>query len=182
VDLVEVFLKMSRAVCMADIDLFTFCLPYITDIFSVTNRPNYARWMVCYHENLVHMEESHPGLRDIFRKVGLSVKRTALPSADQALEHSVNRDAASRLIGIAFFTISLSVRLRWTITRSARSKIINYTKKKMVSLMVKDDVATELRPSRIRRDNHDLQALFAYRRSPVLIHLLRRFVTQTFTI
>jgi hypothetical protein len=27
-----------------------------------------------------------------------------------------------------------------------------------------------------------LQALFAYRRSPVLIHLLRRFVTQTFTI
>lgn len=40
------------------------------------------------------------------------------------LEQSVNRDAASRLTGIPAFTTNASGRLRWSVTKSAKARVV----------------------------------------------------------
>lgn len=162
IDLVCLYLKMSRAVRMNDLDLFTYCLTEVINVFFITNHHNYARWMVKYQHNLIEIDRTHPGLREQLKKGGLSVKRSEIPFSatpvDQTLECTVNRDAASRLSGIVALTNQESAHARWTITRSLRSNIVTGLKD-MAGVTKTEDVSKEMRKSRVDRDNHDLQAM-----------------------
>ncbi|KAK7575726.1 hypothetical protein V9T40_012012 [Parthenolecanium corni] len=162
IDYVFLYLKMSRAVRMNDVDLFTFCLPEMTNLFFVTNHSNYAKWMVRYQENLKNIDSKYPGLKQLLQNGGLSIKRSNIPFAgapiDQTLEQTINKDSASRTTGISAMTNEPSAHLRWTITRSMRSEIVTKLKD-MTGLNSKDDVCRELKPYRIRQDNSDLSAI-----------------------
>ena len=73
-DLVKLYLLLSRAVHTNDLDLFTYCIGEMCPLFFATNHPNYARYMVRYHLNLLNIDITHPGASDILRAGGLSVK------------------------------------------------------------------------------------------------------------
>ncbi len=131
-------------------------------MFFAGNRPNYARWMVKYHLNLLNIDKTHPGLRYILEHGAMSVKRTLKPfsraAVDLALEQTVNADAASRHTGIAAFTQSEGARRRWMITRSARSAVVGELLAQ-AGLKSLDDVSKETKKYRMTRDQKDLAQL-----------------------
>ena len=76
-------------------------LPRITNYFFTFNHPNYARWLVRYHDNLLKLSETHKDVYDEFKKGCFGIKRTKkdfsrLP-IDLTLEQTVNADAASQV-------------------------------------------------------------------------------------
>lgn len=78
-------------------------LTELTDLFFAMNRQNYARWMAKYRLDLMNIEITHPGLRNIVNAGAFSVRRTnnefARLPVDLTFEQTVNADAASRMTG-----------------------------------------------------------------------------------
>lgn len=162
VKMVDMYLRFSRACRINDIELFIHSLLDMCDIFFATNRQNYKRWMVRYILNLLNMDVSHPGVREILEKGTFSIRRThkcfSRTPVDQAFEQTINADVASRLTGIAAFSQSSYARRRWMITRAARSRIVRNLFSKAV-LSNSEDSTKELSHHRIKRDSDDLQTL-----------------------
>jgi hypothetical protein len=162
IDLVGVYMLFSRACRTNDIDLFIYALHLICPIFFAVNKPNYARWTVRFLLNLLNMDETHPGIRQMLDKGALSVRRTNNPFArnpvDMTLEQTINADAASRLTGISAFQQSIAAKNKWTITRSARSAVVGELLAK-AGIQHTEDLHKELKKSRIERDNADLNKL-----------------------
>ena len=160
VKLVHTFLQFSRACRMNDLELFIYVLGEMCPIFFAAHRPNYSRWMVRYHLNLMNIDQTHPGLKDTLQNGALSIRRTnktfARTPVDMALEQTINADAASRLTGIAAFSSSDSARRRWMVTRSVRSAIVGHLLSK-AGLHTTEDITKTLKPHRIAKDNEDLQ-------------------------
>lgn len=61
---VHVYLLYHRACRTNDLDLFIYALGQMRYSFFAGSRPNYARWMVRYHMNLLNVDKTHPGVRD----------------------------------------------------------------------------------------------------------------------
>lgn len=162
IDLVEIFLLFNRACHTNDLELFIFALGEMVPIFFATSRPNYARYMTKYHLNLLNMDKTHPGVRHILEQGALSIRRTSKSFSrtpvDQTLEQTVNNDAASRLTGISAFTQSITARKRWMITRTVRSSIVGQLMAQ-AGLSHREDCSHELKPSRVQKDNKDLQKI-----------------------
>ncbi len=143
VQLVHLFLLFSRACKTNDVDLFLHGLGHMLPVFFAGNRPNYARWMVRYHLNLVNMDKTHPGVQRVLENGALSVRRTkktfSRTPVDMTLEQTVNADAASRLTGVGSFTQSESARKRWMVTRSVRSSMWEtyYQRHRLRHLMIR---------------------------------------------
>lgn len=133
VDLVQLYLLFDRATRTNNLDLFIYSLGLMCHMFFATNHPNYARYMVMYHLNLMNVENTHPGVRKMLLAGGLSVRRSSKSFArtpvDLTLEQTVNANAASRMTGIAAFTTSMNARRRWMVTHSSRSAIIGHLMK-----------------------------------------------------
>ncbi len=131
-------------------------------VFFAANRPNYARWMVRYHLNLLNIDDSHLGVRIMLENGGLTVRRTSKSFArvpvDLTLEQTINADAGSRMTGIVAFTQSIAARKRWMITRSTRSAIVGRLLS-IAGMKNTDSVTQDLKPCRIKRDNDDLKNL-----------------------
>ncbi len=53
------YYKYSQSIRVGDLDAYIACLLKITDHFAL-NHPNYARWTVKYHDNLLRLPETHP--------------------------------------------------------------------------------------------------------------------------
>ena len=101
------FSIFSRAVRTNDVNMFTFMLGEMIDIYFAASRHNYARYMCLYHLRLLNMDTTHPGIREQLERGGLSVRLSsnsfARQPVDQALESTINADAASRHTGIISF-------------------------------------------------------------------------------
>ena len=153
IDLVQVYRLFDRACRTNDIDLFIYALGQMIPIFFAANRPNYARWMVVYHLNLLNMHITHPGVIDTLFKGALSIRRTdkhfSRCPVDLTLEQTVNRDAASRQTGIAAFTDCIKARRIWTITHSRRGTVVKLLLD-MTGLTNTADASQELKPYRIK--------------------------------
>ena len=116
--------------------------------------------MVRSYLNLVSIDNTHPGVRQIFENGALSIRRTdkafSRTPVDMTLEQTVNADAASRLTGISAFGTIAGARRRWIVTRSARSAIVGALLMK-AGLKSAEDTTKELKPYRVQKDNNDLQ-------------------------
>lgn len=161
---IQLYHLLERSVRETDIDLFITTMTQITDLFFATNRQNYARWMSKYQLDLMNMDDSHPGLRQILDKGGFSVRRSSnefsrIP-VDLTLEQTVNADAASRMTGYTSSTNNYSSRVRWSVTKSSRAALANEALS-MVDMGNTRDTQTDLHPSRIKRDNSDLQKVIS---------------------
>ncbi len=160
IELVHLYLLFSRAVRTNDLDLYIHCLGEMCPVFFMTNRPNYSRYGLRFYMNLLNVDNTHPGVRECLAAGALSVRRTRKPftrlAVDQTLECTVNADAASRKGGIVAFTNSEEARRRWTVAHTAKSEIVGLLME-MTGLKHKEDCTRELRPSRIKQDNDNLQ-------------------------
>lgn len=130
IDMIDIFMLFSRAVRTNDLNLFIYILGEMISVFFAANRHNYARYMCLYYLRLLNMDSTHPGIRKQLEHGGLSVRLSsnsfARQPVDQALESTINADAASRHTGITAFHQSQGATRRWTVTRSARSTIVQH--------------------------------------------------------
>ena len=161
-NMIELHHDLSRSVREGDFELFVYTLPKVSAYFFIFNQPNYARWMVLYHSNLLKLNETHPEVYQDFLKGGFGVKRTdknfSRSPVDLTLEQTINADAASQRTGIAAFTNSIAARQRWAQSHFISMSVITHLMEEM-GLTRKDDVTQELKKSRIKRNNEDIDKL-----------------------
>jgi hypothetical protein len=150
---------LQRAVRMNDLDLFEKVLPSVVDIFFALNRPNYARWGSLF---LTKLQKMPAAARKTLEAGAFSTRRTNKSYSrcpiDLTLEQTVNRDAASSSTGITAFTNSESALRRWCINLTQRSMAVTEMKA-MCDIQAGETPANQLKKSRIRRDNHDMEVL-----------------------
>ena len=162
VNLMNLYQLLVRSAREGDLPLYTFCLSQISDLFFTFNQPNYARWTVRYHDNLLKLKESHPEVYKSFSKGFFGIKQTnkkfsRLP-VDLTLEQTINTDAATQKVGITNLTNSISARQKWAECHYIRTEIISNLKDDL-NLSSKDDISKELKQSWIEKDNSDLLKL-----------------------
>ena len=99
------------------VDLYTYALTSVIDLFFATNRHNYARWMSKYQLDLMNLPATHPGLKEMLAAGLFSIRRTIIQFSrlpvDLTLEQTINADADSRMTGYTAATNNYSARIRW---------------------------------------------------------------------
>ncbi|XP_071580294.1 uncharacterized protein [Temnothorax nylanderi] len=152
VNLVKYYLLFNSSIRTANFSLFKYILPKISNLFFALNQPNYARWLVRYHNNLCKVDETHPGLRDLFEKGSFGVKRTdkdfSRQPVDLTLEQTINLDAANKLTGILHLTNSEAARQKWCKSHSIRSTVISYVLQQ-AGLSRNQDITADLKKSKM---------------------------------
>ena len=96
--MLHLYHEFIRSIPLRDLELYIYCLPRITNF--TFNHPNYARWLVRYHDNLLKLSETHKDVYDEFKKGCFGIKRTKkdfsrLP-IDLTLEQTVTADAEAK--------------------------------------------------------------------------------------
>ena len=164
VQLIDYYFILNTAIRTADLELFQYILPKLTNIFFVFNQQNYSRYLVKYHDNLLRINDWHPGLKLQLGKGSFGIKRReksfSRQPVDLTLEQTINADAANRLTGIVHTTNSLSARQRWCKSHSIRSSIISHTMDR-VGLRKRQDVTADLEKSRISMKCSQIQKFTA---------------------
>lgn len=164
VNIVSYYFLLNTSIRTADFALFKSVLPNICNLFFTFNQPNYARWLVRYHNNLCHVDETHPGLRKLFEKGSFGIKRTDKSFSRQpiglTLEQTINADAANKLTGILHMTNSAAARQRWCKSHSIRSTIISHVMQE-AGLSKRQDVTADLEKNRIAKNKKQLDKFIA---------------------
>lgn len=126
------------------------------------NHHNYARYLTIYHDKLINIEITHPGLLADCKSTFMGIRRTCKPFArnpiDLTLEQTINSDAASKLTGIIHLANTFSARQRWAITHSFRTSVISKVLN-LLDMRANDDVTKDLNTSEIVKSNKKLETL-----------------------
>lgn len=127
VSLIELYLLLERAIRTSDVELYKYATYEISAQFFAFNHHNYARWLVRNNNDLMNIENTHPGLLEELKSGAMSIRRTpktfCRSPIDLTVEQTINANAANRLTGITCFTNNLQARQRWSETHSARTAI-----------------------------------------------------------
>ncbi|KYN03439.1 hypothetical protein ALC62_05715 [Cyphomyrmex costatus] len=162
VKLIDYYLLLNKSIRTGNFEMYKFALSKIVNLYFTFNQPNYARYLVRYLDNLMKIDETHPGLRENFTKGSLGIKRTTKPFSKQAidltLEQTINADAANKLTGISHITNSISARQRWCRSHTIRSAIISHIVKE-TGLNKLQDVTADLQNSKIKKSTTQLHIL-----------------------
>ncbi len=59
--IMQLYSDFERSVRTSNVSLLVTTLPHLAAIFFAFNQPNYARWLVRYHDNLLSIRSTHPG-------------------------------------------------------------------------------------------------------------------------
>ncbi|XP_057306368.1 uncharacterized protein LOC130644684 [Hydractinia symbiolongicarpus] len=159
VEMIRLYHDFSRSLRDGNFDLYVCCLPKVANYFFSMNHPNYARWIVRYHDNLLKLKDSHPEVYTEFQRGLFSLRRTQksfsrLP-IDLTLEQTINADAACQRKGISALTNSISARQRWAQSHSIRTSIVSYVFENL-GMTKQEDVSQDLKASRMRQNSKDL--------------------------
>lgn len=155
VKLANYYLILDQSVRTADFCTFKWVLPRITNMFFTFNQQNYSRYLVYYHEKLMKVEESHPGLLTSFEEGSIGVRRTnksfsRIPP-DLTMEQTSNADAGNKLTGVSYITNSYSARQRWALCHTINSTVNTYTYER-TGLKKNQDITEDLRASLMRKN------------------------------
>ena len=172
VDYIHDFHNLECAIRTNDIDLFLHALTPIINLFLATNHINYSRWLSQFQLDLLNIDSTRSGLRDILSQGTFTVCRTSKSfnrsSVDLALEQTVNADEGSRLTGISAATNNYSTPLSWMVTKSSRAVVVSITQD-MAGLFGSYDPIAEMRLSRIKRASSDIQKCWIRSRNPATL-------------
>lgn len=126
---IELYQLFERAIRTSDLDLYIFAASKMCSLFFALNHQNYARWLSKNLDDLINIENTHPGLSAEFENGALSIRRTTKnfcrSPVDLTLEQTINADAANKLTGITAFTNSLHTRQKWSETHTIRTAVIS---------------------------------------------------------
>ncbi|CAD6229793.1 GSCOCG00012135001-RA-CDS, partial [Cotesia congregata] len=104
INFINYYYLLNRSIRTGDFEIFKYVLPKIANLFFVLNQPNYARWLVKYHDNLLKIGETHPEISEAMKKGYLGIQRTdksfSRHPIDLTLEQTINAEAVKRLVGI----------------------------------------------------------------------------------
>ena len=157
--MLHLYHEFARSIRTGDIDLYIYCLPRITNYFFCLNHPNYAKWLVLFHDNLLKLNETHPEVHKEFKKGCFSLKRTKKPFSrlpiDLTLEQTINADAESQRHGIEAITNSISARQKWAQSHFLRTSVISSVFEDL-GMTSKKDITQDLKPNRIKKNSADL--------------------------
>ena len=110
IDTMHLYRKFIRSIRTGNLDAYIWCLPKLSNFFFRLNHPNYARWCIQYHDNLLKLSETHPEVYEEFKRGMFSIKRTNKPFSgspiDLTVEQTINKDAGSQRSGISSMTNS----------------------------------------------------------------------------
>ncbi|CAG5085062.1 Protein of unknown function [Cotesia congregata] len=155
INFINYYYLLNRSIRTGDFEIFKYVLPKIANLFFVLNQPNYARWLVKYHDNLLKIGETHPEISEAMKKGYLGIQRTdksfSRHPIDLTLEQTINAEAVKRLVGIINFTNSISARQRWCKSHEIRSSVISHTYE-VTGLQKRQDVTNDLEKHNIKRD------------------------------
>ena len=100
IEMLHLYHEFIRSIRLGDLELYIYGLPRITNYFFTFNHPNYARWLVRYHDNLLKLSETHKDVYDEFKKDCFGIKRTKKDFSrlriDLTLEQTVKADAEAK--------------------------------------------------------------------------------------
>ena len=104
--------------------------------------------------------ETHPEVYKDFQEGCFAIKRTqkdflALP-INLTLEQTINANVTGQKTGITSLSNSIGARQRWARSHFLRTKIISYVFDK-VGMSKKEDVAQDLRPNQMQKNNKHSQ-------------------------
>ena len=85
VQMLHLYDEFSRSL-RTGVDLYVYCLPKVAVLFLAFNQPNYARWIVRYHDKLLRLKYTHPLVEEEFRKGGFVVPRAKKPFSKTAVD------------------------------------------------------------------------------------------------
>ena len=68
IEMLQLYHEFIRSIRLGDLELYICCLPRITNYFFTFNHPNYAGWLMRYHDNLLKLSEIHKDVYDEFKK------------------------------------------------------------------------------------------------------------------
>lgn len=130
VQFVEYYKLFEYAIRTSDLEMYIVAARKMCPLFFTLNHSNYARYLVKYLDDLMNLDQTHPGFKEVFENGALSIRRTSKnfcrSAVDLTLEQTINANAANKLTGITSFTNSLYARQRWSETHSARKAIITH--------------------------------------------------------
>ena len=153
--------ELQKCVKTNDVNGYITIFPTMLSVFFALNRPNYARWGTLF---LHKLKSAGQELRDILENGAFSIRRTKKnynrSVVDLSLEQTVNRDAASRMKGIVSFRNSENAMCRWSLNMNQRAAAVTELRT-FAGLEVGENVTTQCRPSRIKRDNRQMAELSA---------------------
>ena len=141
VEMIHLYQDFSRSAGTGDFNTYILSITKITIFFGL-NQPNYARWLVKYHSNLLLEPNTQPEVYEGFKKGMFGIKRSSksFSRSPRALEQTNDADAANQRTGISSLTKSISARQQWTespfLLMSVISNLfteLNMTKKKIFS-------------------------------------------------
>ena len=154
---------MHRAVKINDIDLYCYIVFDMAALFFSTSHVNYARWMVLFALELLNLDITHPGAKDLLKNGAFSVRRSAgnfsRVGVDMALEQSINAHAKNKLRGIVAFSQSDTAVQRWILTSATKTQLVNKCNEIGNQYLHGAHLHKELRASRIKRDNKDMASI-----------------------
>ena len=133
----------------------------ITNLFFCFNQPNYSRWAVRVHDNLLKMNTIHPSLAKEFQNGRFGIrtsKELSRMPIDLTLEQTINADAASQRTGISAFTNSLAARQRWSQSHFLRMSIFSNLLETL-DLNNKEDVSADLKSHKIKKNAKTLNGI-----------------------
>ncbi|KAJ8676482.1 hypothetical protein QAD02_012269 [Eretmocerus hayati] len=116
--MVEYTFMLERCIRLADIELILYILPKVIDVFIVFYHQNYARYVLWFHNVLMGIDQTHPGVKDHFLGGALGVKTGKRDSSTSDLDITGEQTACSQGIsgmgGARHIWNSLGAKLRCT--------------------------------------------------------------------
>ena len=156
--MIHLYHEFIRSIRVGNIELYTYCLPKIGNLFFAFNHPNYARWLVRYHNNILKLRKTHPIIYEGWFSLQRTTKSFSAQPIDLILEQTINADAANQKTGIGSLTNSISARQRWTDSHFVRTEIISHLLEDL-SMTQKEDISQDLKPNQIKRNCQDLATI-----------------------
>ena len=110
--MVNLYHRLSRSIHLGDLHLFIHSLSQVTSYFFAFNFPNYARWAVMFHDNLLKLQDSHPTIFGEFCKGMFSLRRTSKSFSrtpiDLVFKQTINDDTARQKTSLQYITNSIA--------------------------------------------------------------------------
>ena len=66
--MIHLYNEFIRSIRVGNIELYTYCLPKIGNLFFAFNHPNYAQWILRYLDNILKLRKTHPIIYEEFKK------------------------------------------------------------------------------------------------------------------
>ena len=128
------------------------------------DRPNYARWLPVYVEDMRQLKSKHPKVHDEFVTGNFSISRTGQPfsqvATDMALEQSINADSKSKggIVGISQSPAALE---RWFLTAHEHASVTTALREMYGNDESNRRSHKEAAPQRVKRDEEDVRKLMS---------------------